>query len=175
MDAIEHKDPSKSIPKKKAKKKAPPKKKKEEDEDAEESSPKEEVEKPKPKTKSKNEFLDSVLESTISNKKTSSESSKLNSFEKQQQDENDVWASIAKDGPDAITGDDDEPKKKTKKAKNKMMQWRSINQQCRMRMDCKGAIECFDYYVKQGLTPDTQILATILSNADPEESFSFFS
>ena len=27
-----------------------------------------------------------------------------------------VWASIAKDGPDAITGDDDEPKKKTKKA-----------------------------------------------------------
>lgn len=116
MDAIEHKDPSKSIPKKKAKKKAPPKKKKEEDEDAEESSPKEEVEKPKPKTKSKNEFLDSVLESTISNKKTSSESSKLNSFEKQQQDENDVWASIAKDGPDAITGDDDEPKKKTKKA-----------------------------------------------------------
>jgi hypothetical protein len=27
-----------------------------------------------------------------------------------------VWESIAKDGPDAITGDDDEPKKKTKKA-----------------------------------------------------------
>ena len=85
MDAIEHKDPTKSIPKKKpAKKKAPPKKKKDEDEEeAADDSPKEEKEeKPKPKTKSKNEFLDSVLESTITNKKVSSESSKLNSYEK---------------------------------------------------------------------------------------------
>jgi len=67
-------------------------------------------------------------------------------------------------------------KKKTgKKTKNKMMQWRSINQQCRMRLDCKGAIECFDYHVKKGLIPDSQILATILSNvqaqAEPEKFF----
>jgi len=89
MDAVEGKDPSKSIPKKKSKKKAAPKKKKkEEDEESEEATPaKDDEEKQaasKSKTKTKSEFLDSVLESTISNKKTSSDSSKLNSFEKQQ-------------------------------------------------------------------------------------------
>ena len=120
MDAVEGKDPTKSIPKKKAKKKAAPKKKKEEDDEPEESAPaKEEEDKPAPsksKTKTKSEFLDSVLESTITNKKTSSESSKLNSFEKQQQEEADVWSSIAKDGTFGTTPDET-PKKKVKKAK----------------------------------------------------------
>lgn len=130
MDAIEHKDPTKSAPKKMAKH-APKKKKVQEEEEAEESSSKEpkeeEAEKPKPKPKSKNEFLDSVLESTITNKKVSSESTKLNSYEQQQADEADVWSAIAKKGPDEETDDEQPKKKKSKKVKVKKQESNDIS------------------------------------------------
>ena len=46
--------------------------------------------------KSKAQFLDSLLESTITNKKVSSNTSKLNSYEQQQKDEEQAWSQIAK-------------------------------------------------------------------------------
>jgi len=55
--------------------------------------------------KQKDEFMDNILQTTMGRDKNKS-LKKLNSYEKQQKEEMEVWSQIAREGVDKLMGDD---------------------------------------------------------------------